>query len=242
MKRLSIILILLALCWPTAVFAAVGIGNRAQGTATVTSPHTTSFTTTAASPLLACIVWQGTATISGVTFNGSPMTQIAQEDDSAGLAKTALYGMLSPAVTTANVVTTWDVNPDAAQTFIIGTTGGDTTTGWRTATARNDADGGGPGLTVADSQSGDIVFHCAAVFQGTITFDVGEDVTSTEDDAIAGGGTSGGLSTKTASGASTVVGATDDPNYSEIAVAVMANAGGGGPAASIKLMIMGVGP
>lgn len=235
--RRYLLLLLLLLILPTQGWAAVAVDSRAQGTGTTTSPQTTSFTVNSASPLIVSVSWQGAQTLSGVTWNGTAMSLIGQQDDSIGIAKTGVYGLANPATGTHDVVVTWSANPDTANSFMISTTGGDTSTGWRTAYKRSDTDGTGPGITVVDSQNGDIVFHAATMFANPMTFDGGEDVTSTQDDSIVGGTTSGGLSTKAATGASTVVGATDVTFYSEVGVSVFATAS----AAPRNLMLMGVG-
>ena len=105
--------------------------------------------------------------------------------------------------------------------YAITTSGGDTTTGWRTPYSRNDADGAGPGLTVSNSQNGDIVFHMANVLATTIVFDGGETTTTTTTNDVAGSTFSIGLSTKGATGADTGVGCTDNATYSEIGVALI---------------------
>ena len=233
------LLLVVILLLPTQGWAAVAVDSRAQGTATATSPQTTSFTVNSASPLIVSVSWQGAQTLSGVTWNGTAMSLIGQQDDSLGIAKTGVYGLANPATGTHDVVVTWSANPDVATSFFISTTGGDTTTGWRGVYKRSDTDGTGPGLTVVDSVSGDIVFHAITTYSATNTFDGGETATSTQDDAIFASGTSGGLSTKDAAGASTVVGATDTGIYSEAAVAVIPASGGA--ATPRNLLLMGVG-
>lgn len=225
---------------PTQGWGAIAVDQRAIGTAIAGgTTQTTSFTVNAASPLVvACTADVNT---SGVTWNGTSMDVLrASLVDGAGTSRTALFGLKSPATGTHDVVATFASAVGGANCAMVSTTGGDTTTSWRTVYTRvGDTDGTGPGTTVVDSQNGDLVVHAAHVFASTITFDGGEDTTSTEDDAIAGGGISMGLSTKAATGASTAVGATDATYYAEIAVAIIPASA---EAAFVpSLMLMGVG-
>lgn len=225
---------------PGQGWGAIAVDQRAIGTAVASvTTQTTSFTVNAASPLVvACTADVNT---SGVTWNGTAMDVLrASLADGAGTSRTALFGLKSPATGTHDVVATFASSVGGANCAMISTTGGDTATSWRTVYTRvGDTDGTGPGTTVVDSQNGDLVVHAAHVFVSTITFDGGEDTTSTEDDAIAGGGISMGLSTKAATGANTAVGATDATYYAEIAVAIIPASAG---AASVpSLMLMGVG-
>lgn len=217
-------------------WAAIAVDQRAIGTAIASGTTLTkAFTNNAASPMIvACSANQN---ISGVTWNGTAMDVIqASLADGSAFLRTALFGLKSPAVGSFNIVATFASSVGAANCAMISTTGGDTTTGWRTVYTRTNAAGTGPGTTVVDSQNGDLVVHAAHVVATTITFDGGEDTTNTEDDAIAGGSTSMGLSTQTASGANTAIGTTDVATYAQIGVALIP-AG----AASRNMMLLGVG-
>lgn len=228
MRIFATALVLAALLFPGAGWAALLPDQRAVGTAVSgVNTQTLSCTVNEASPFFVGVTFD-TSTVTDVTWNsGSMGAALSTKIDSAGTNKIAVYGIKSPATGTHNVVVTWAGNVGGANIFCLSTTGGDTVTGWRTIYSRvGDADGTGPGITVVDSQNGDLVIHAAQVFGSTITFDAGEDTTNTEDDAINGGSNSAGLSTKSATGASTAVGCTDTTYYSEIAFAVIPAVGG----------------
>lgn len=227
-RLLASLVLCVALLLPGMGWAAIAVDQRAVGTAVSgVNTQTLSCTVNAASPFFVGVTFD-TSTVSDVTWNGSSMgTALDTKIDSAGSNNIAVYAMKSPATGTHDVVVTWAGNVGSANIFCISTTGGDTTTGWRSIYTRvGDAGGTGPGTTVIDSQNGDLVIHAAQVFGTTITFDGGEDTTNTEDDAINGGSNSAGMSTKAATGANTAVGCTDTTYYSEIAFAVIPAAGG----------------
>lgn len=223
---LFLILGILAFFNPYTADAAFAIDNRSNTGAVGTSPVTTAVTVNEVSPLIVTVLWQGSQTVTSVVYNTTEtLTLIATKKDSLSLQTLSVYGLKNPSTGTHNVVTTFSANPSSgAIVFYITTTGGDTTTGWRTASTRNDADGTGPGMTLANSQNGDIVIHPAQVFATTITWDAGETTTSTTANNPGGSGFSGGMSTKAAVGANTVVGATDVATYSEIAFALISGA------------------
>lgn len=229
----------LILAWATATllllptfdaFAALGIGNRVTGTTVSGASQTTSITVSEASPLIISVFAQfGIGAPTSVTVNGSSAgAAVADVDVSDVSSRVTTYCVPNPSPGTYNVVVNWAGSTGfGANTMIITTTGGDTATGCRTASTRTNANGTGPGLTLANSQNGDIVFHAALVFASSITFDGGETTTSTEQDNPGGGGYSWGMSTKSAVGASTVVGCTDVSTYGEMAIAVIPAAGAG---------------
>jgi hypothetical protein len=127
--------------------------------------------------------------------------------------------MKSPATGTHDVVCSWSAQPPSGgQLYWISVTGGDTTTASRTLYTQTQSVTG-PGLTVVDSQNGDLVIHAIAMYDTSITFDGGE--TTQENDNINTVSLSAGLSYKAATGANTVVGATDTSLYVELAVALI---------------------
>jgi hypothetical protein len=206
---------------------ALVIDNRANSGGSLTSPVTvSSFTVNATSPLLVVIVGHNA---SGVTWKGSEnFTKIGDVVGGGAQGECELWALKNPTTGTSNIVATYSAAPsNGTYVAVIGTTGGDTTTGWRTVYTRTDTDGTGPGLTVTDSVNGDIIVHAVNVFSGSITWDGGETTTNTTVNNLFGSSISGGLSTKGATGANTVVGATDVSIYGEIATAVMPAAGGG---------------
>lgn len=208
---------------------ALAVDVHGKGTATIASSQTTSATLGAsATQLFVGVVWGGSTdrTISSVTWNGVSMgAALAKKNTGAGLNHhSAVYGLKSPDTGTHNIVVTFSGTPgDGHNTYYLSFTGGDTTTGWRTSTGRQDSDGTGPGLTDGNWASGDYEVHVANTYASTITFDAGETVQ--QDNNIGGSNLSGGMSYKSSSG---TVGCTDASFYSEVAVAAIPASGGGG--------------
>lgn len=240
LRHICRFLIVVTTIWPAASWAALAVDVHGKGTADIASSQTTSATLGAsATQLFVGVAWGGSTdrTISSVTWNGVTMTEIIKKNTGAGLNHhSAVYGLTSPATGTHNIVVTFSGIPgDGHNTYYLSFTGGDTTTGWRTSTGRQDSDGTGPGLTDANWTSGDYEVHVANVYAATITFDAGE--TAQQDNNIGGSNLSAGMSYKSSSGA---VGCTDASFYSEVAVAAIPSSGGGGSARS--LMLLGVGP
>lgn len=207
----------------TAAGGSVTAGNRTQNASfSGTSGTITSYVNSNVSPMVVEIVTaSGTSDqCTGVTWNGSEnLTRLDSRVVSSGVGRTYMYGLKNPTATTANIVAGFSGSV-TGMLAVVGTVGGDTTTGFRTVYSRANADGTGPGLTVVDSVSGDLVVHGVGVFANSITWDAGETTTNTTTDNFGGNSMSGGLSTKPAVGANTVVGATDVALYGEIAVAV----------------------
>lgn len=199
---------------------------HSKGTIAIATSHTTSVTLSgSATQLFIGVAWGGGgATISSVTWNGvSVGAALVSKDFGAGLDDhVALYAVKSPATGTHDIVVTLSTTPgNGVNVYYLSLTGGDTATGWRTATGRSDADGSGPGLTDANWVSTDFEIHLAAVWQTTITFDAGE--TAVQDNNITGSSWSAGLSYKTTSG---TVGCTDESFYAECAVAAISGSAG----------------
>lgn len=212
---------------------ALAIENRV-GSGAVSNVSTISFsvTVTAGGPLVVGVVWQAGVTVTSIKWNTSETMALTQKGDSLAAVASSAIGLLkNPTTGTHNVDVVFSATLGAggdAAAFAITTSGGDTGTGFRTVYSRNDANGTGPGITDVDSQNGDIVFHVASVFDAAIVFDAGETTTSTTLNGLSGNTHSGGLSTKPATGANTVVGCTDVAFYSELCVAVISAAAGGG--------------
>lgn len=241
MKRLLHLFVFFALICPGVSWGAIAVDVHGKGTVGIASSQTTSATLGAsATQLFVGVVWGGSTdrTISSVTWNGISMTEILKKTTGAGLNHhSAVYGLNSPATGTHDIVVTFSGTPgDGHNTYYLSLTGGDTTTGWRTATGRQDSDGTGPGLTDGSWASGDYEVHVANVYAATVTFDAGETVQ--QDNNMGGSSLSGGMSYKSSSG---TVGCTDTSFYSEVAVAAIPASGGGGGAAR-SLMLLGVGP
>ena len=189
-----------------------------------TATFTLSVNNANASPMYVIVPYQGSS-ISGVTFNGDAFSSMGASFDSAGVVEIQAWKLLNPDITTANVVVTFLAAPNGGAVPVVVTTSGvDQTSGNRTLYTRTDSDGTGPGLTVVDSQNGDIVLHGAAVYAATITFDGGESATSNNNHG--GSGYSAGVSEKAATGANTAVGCADVATYVELAFALIPSAGG----------------
>lgn len=203
--------------------------DRDQGTVligasgTITSP---SFTVASpSSPLVVGITSVQVATVANPSWNGQDMgAAVATKSwNAGGTYKLTLFVLKNPTPGTGTITTgiSGGIGGEPSTGFYISTTGGDISTGYRTFYTQNETVTG-PGLTVADSQSGDLVFHLVVLNALSITFDGSEVVTNTTDPQIGGGSTSGGMSTLAATGANTVVGCTDSANYAEIAFAMPA--------------------
>lgn len=220
MRWLTGLLLCLALLIPQVGWAALAVDVHGKGTVgAATNSQTESIAVGAsATALWVGAVWQGSASISGCTWDGGAMTQLGSTVVSgAGLnMKAALFEMKSPTTGTHNAVCSYSASADVLQMYWLSVTGGDTTTASRTVSTRNDGTGTGPGITLGDFVAGDIALHLAHVWDATIDFDGGE--TTQENDNMAGNGTSTGLTYKTASG---TVGATDESFYAEIAVSLI---------------------
>src|SRR5579871_2824430 len=169
-----LILITITLC--AQANAACVTDQRATSgaeTGTGASGVSVSFTANYASPLLVAVHTQ-IRTVSSVTWNGTSMTQLGTTVSAgAGAFRESLYGIANPATGTHNVTVTLSANDDF-NFDMISTQGCDTATGFRTAYTANDGGGAGPAITVANSQSGDLVFNAAIVDATTITFNGGE--------------------------------------------------------------------
>lgn len=210
---------------------ALATDDRDQGilitgvSGTITSP---SFTVNASSPLIIGITSVTQATVGNPSWNGQDCGAAVDSRswNAGGTYKVTLFILNNPTPGTGTITTaiSGGLAGEASTGFYISTTGGDTATGHRTIYKQNETVTG-PGLTVADSQNGDLVFHLVHVTGATITFDGSEVTTSTEDDSLGGGATSAGLSTLAATGANTVVGCTDAANYAEIAFALIPASG-----------------
>lgn len=209
---------------------ALAIDQRVNSGTIATTPQPVAVTLAASSQLFVFIFGEGGETVSTVKWNTTEsLTLIDTKRDSiASATYVYCYGLANPTSGTHNVDVVWSAAPSGGGfVAVISTTGGDTTTAWRTAQNRNDTTGTGPGLTLANSQNGDQVFHAANVIATTIVFDGSEVTTSTVDNDIAGSGFSAGVSTLAATGANTVVGCTDQSFYCEVAFAAIPASGGG---------------
>lgn len=226
MSRLLASLVLCAaLLLPGQGWAALLIDTRTSSTILTTTPAVLSFTVNESSPMFALVWGQFSQTVNGCTYNGTAMTELGAFSNS-GVMKGKLYAMKNPATGTHDISCDISANPDGLVIIPIATTGGDTTTGYRTLYTRSDVNGTGPGLTVADSQNGDQVLHMCSVYAATVTWDGSEVTTSTTFNNLGSNGLSGGLSTLAATAANTGVGCTDATTYNEYGIAIIPASGG----------------
>ncbi len=215
---------------------ALAIDTRASSS---TNPPTStaqiaSFTVNAVSPLVVgvYIFVQSGITVTSVKWNTTEDfgAAVGNVIDTANVNRVEMFVLKNPSTGTHNidVVLSGSYTNGVLVMFAIGTTGGDTVTGVRTVYTRTDAAGATPGITVVDSQNGDLVFHLAGVYDASITFNAGETTTSTKVDNAGANTESAGLSTKPAVGSSTTVGVSVPAGglYAEIATAVIPAAAG----------------
>lgn len=204
------------------------VENRNKSAATTTSPSTTAFTVTAGgSPLFVFVAWTDFIDVSSVTYAGAAMTLVtgSYATNDGWPTRIAAYVKAAPATGSNNVVVTWSGAPaSGAQVYFVSTTGGDTSTIYRTVSIEQS--GTDPGLTLSNAVSGDLIFNACMQVGSTITFGAGETSTNTETDNILSVGISAGVSTKTATGGDTVDITETPSHYAECVFAVIPAAGG----------------
>lgn len=173
-----------------------------------------------------------TPTVTGVTYDGAALTQLlADTDDSGGvLAKNSAWAIHNPTTgSSKNIV----VSFSAAGTAYCAANGLSYTGVVNSSVAamhrtiyHAGASGGGADVTVVDSQSGDIVVASCGNWTNVIS--AGAGMTSRKfDTAIGAGNYSYGSEDKSASGASTVMGFTNDNWCTNVAFALIPASGGG---------------
>jgi hypothetical protein len=191
----------------------------------VTWSHTTGATATG---LWVGVCANGNLTVSSVTFNGDALTELFDRT-STGVVTVAGYLMVSPDITTANIVATISASAAGAAGGV-GLAGLETASvaaAHRTVYGTSDT-AGGPSTTVVDSVNGDLVIDAAMTFNATITVGAGQ-TSRCENDGLSGSNVSFGVSTEAATGASTVMNWTSgDINVSGATALIAAAAGGGG--------------
>lgn len=113
----------------------------------------------------------GTGTISGVTFNGTALTKVADSTLSSGGDLAYIWRLTSPGALTANVVVTatGNGNSQAGIAAAANASGQDGTTPEGTAaTSKSAATGTSTGnLTISGAATGDLTIVCVAVGTGT---------------------------------------------------------------------------
>lgn len=168
---------------------------------------------------------------SSCTYNGVGLTELWDAADDIGIQQSCGYLMVSPATGSNNVVLTAAASAGVIWGGAVGLAGLETGSGvggaHRTVYTNNEAGGGAPSVTVADSQNGDFVIDCAITLNATIAVGTGQ-TSQVEDDALAGGSSSAGISTEDATGANTVMSWTGGSFWVTGATALIASGGGGG--------------
>ena len=178
-----------------------GTPTQAFGTA---SSLTFSYTA-GGNGLFVGIASQGSPpTITSVTFNADPMVELWDVPSDDTIIAGGGYIMVAPDAGAHNVVITISETPDLLWGAAVGLDGLDQTTPNRTVYTENLSTTSPAAVTVADSESGDLVIESTTCNVSTITVGSGQTVRA-QDNAIGGGGQSAGTSTEPASGANTVM-------------------------------------
>ena len=167
----------------------------------------------------------GAATTCTATYNGVSMTQLWNKRDDLNVQSSVGFFLIAPATGTNTVAITLGVAVDISAGGSVSLTGVDQSTAHRTVYTANEAGGGAPNVTVVDSQSGDWVLDGAITFSATIAVDASQ-TSRVENDAIAGGGSSFGLSSETATGGNTVMSWTGGSFWAIGATAFFPSGGG----------------
>lgn len=168
---------------------------------------------------------------SSCTFNGTSMTELWDVIDDLVAQIATGYLLIAPAAGAHNVVLTANGTADLLWGGAVGLSGLEQSSigaAHRTIYSNNSAGGAGTGptVTVVDSASGDLVVDSAVTLNATITVGTGQ-TSRAEDDAIAGGGSSGGVSTESATGGNTVMSWTGGSFWACGATALIAAAAAG---------------
>jgi len=202
-------------------------GTSTTGTAVVASSITFSKTVGATATGLFVGAGNTYAATNTATFNGDSLTELWDANDTVAEQRASGYLMVTPDITTGNVVVTWAASctGNAGAVSLAGLETASVAAAHRTVYVADDL-GSAPTVTVADSVSADLVIDSAATFNATITVGTGQ-TSRCEDDAIAGGSTSWGVSTESATGANTVMSWTGGSFACTGATALIAAAAGG---------------
>jgi len=202
--------------------------------ATFSWSHTASGT-----GLVVVLMTSGNTACTSVTFDSVAMTELWDLGDSGAIGSCG-YLMVSPnagahtvAVTIAGAVDAW-----GGAVGLAGIETASVAAAHRTVYTGTGGGGGAPTVTVVDSQSGDVVINGVGVSDTAIT---AAQTLQIQEDNLFGNAISGGLSTTTAAGASTVMNWTTTGTFwASGATALIASAGGA--AAVARALLVGVGP
>jgi len=220
---------------------AVSVESTSSNALTSVSSLTVSHTITAANKLivtvaLGCDDSGGNKNVTGVTFNGDALSQVAEVDDPAWTS-VEIWELHNPDVTTADVVVTLAGSCAQVAAGATGFISAHATLGTPNTAQTTSAN---PSVTVVDSASGDIVVSVLSTDAGPdgTTTPGGTQLWETEDlDADI----DINAQRQTASGASTVASWTSpSSNWSAAGVAVR-DVGGGGGGTPGRLLLLGVG-
>lgn len=216
---------------------AIAFDAASTAVGTVVSSLTASHTVASGGILLAFAASLGdTPTCTGVTYNGTALTQLqATVDDSGGvLAQHSAWVIHNPSTGSAyNCVASFSSAGAAYSALhVVSYTG--VANGSAAATHRTIYHGGSGGLTVVDSQSSDMVVCSAATYNNSTPTTAGSGMTSRAQSSSVGGGSYHCTTEeKSATGASTVMTFTNELGFTTaIGFALIPGSGGasgGGP-------------
>lgn len=191
------------------VAAAAGTADGDGGTSV-----TQSYTVTTEDCIFAGTFFQlASGTVSAATYNSETMLSgngaklFDGGNDGGTTNRIAGLILLNPDTGTHDLVITYSTSASGMQTGIVGLTGVHQTIGSAYRTVPTITSGGGstqPSITVTASASGDLCIDVCVVSAATITVDASQS-SRVEVDDIFGSSTSWGISTESASGASTVM-------------------------------------
>ena len=243
LRRVRLVLFALVLCgvWSPAQAA---IGTDATTTATPVASSTTitwNHTCQAGSVIVVRSAWGQGNQSATATYDGEAMTELYDTPDSLPQNRAGAWILAAGANcdnTSNPVVITYSSAVDLAGANASSYTGVDTATPNRAVFTASGQTTGAT-VTVTNAQSGDWVLDTAAVLATTLTPDASQTI-EWEDDAIAGGGTSGWASRETATG-STVMSGSHGNAFWTIGAFALIPAGGAAAPRPSTLPLTGVG-
>jgi hypothetical protein len=181
---------------------ASNVSSAIAGAASITFAHNAGTGTDRA--LVVGVGYSSASRTVTATYNSVAMTSLWSQHESTASSGGAAFKLAAPSTGSNNVVVTFSASVDIGAAGASTHNGVDQTTVNRTAYTATGTGSGAPSVTVADSQSGDVVIDAVTSFVNAITAGTGQ-TSRAEDDAIAGGSHSFGMSTESATGANTVM-------------------------------------
>lgn len=245
--RLRRLLVLTALVLGTASHVSAAIAQDATaGTSAVTVASISwSHVTASGGVLVVTVGYQGASTTVAATYNSVSMTQLWNKRDDIDLQGTAGFVLHNPSTGSNTVAVTFGATVDLAAGGSVSYTGvvnSSAAATHRTVYTANESNTPGTTatVTVADSQSGDLVLNSVIIFSGAgIT---SGQTSVVEADPISGGSSAYGMGSASASGANTVMSWTSGGSFWAIgATSFIPSGGGGGGAVCGSLALLGVG-